>query len=55
MKHPSSFFVVGAAAASLSLLLGSGSGVHADDYNHRYKAGDHVDLWVNKVREKTTN
>jgi len=25
------------------------SGVHADDYNHRYKEGDRVDLWVNKV------
>jgi hypothetical protein len=21
----------------------------ADEYNHRYKAGDKVDLWVNKV------
>jgi hypothetical protein len=24
--------------------------VGADEYNHRYKAGDKVDLWVNKVR-----
>ncbi len=23
--------------------------VCADDYNHRYKEGDRVDLWVNKV------
>jgi hypothetical protein len=25
--------------------------VCADDYDHRYKEGDRVDLWVNKVRE----
>lgn len=25
------------------------SGVQADDYDHRYKEGDRVDLWVNKV------
>lgn len=25
------------------------SGAFADDYNHRYKEGDRVDLWVNKV------
>lgn len=24
--------------------------VGADEYNHRYSAGDKVDLWVNKVR-----
>jgi hypothetical protein len=23
--------------------------VCADEYNHRYKEGDRVDLWVNKV------
>lgn len=25
--------------------------VCADDYDHRYKEGDRVDLWVNKVRD----
>jgi len=25
------------------------SGAFADDYNHRYKEGDRVDLWANKV------
>jgi hypothetical protein len=24
--------------------------VTSDEYNHRYKKGDRVDLWVNKVR-----
>lgn len=24
--------------------------VNADEYTHRYKKGDRVDLWVNKVR-----
>ena len=25
--------------------------VCADEYNHRYKEGDRVDLWVNKVSQ----
>ena len=25
------------------------AGVGADEYTHRYKSGDKVDLWVNKV------
>jgi len=30
-------------------LLAATLGVGADEYNHRYKEGDRVDLWVNKV------
>ncbi len=46
MKQQILPFLVGAVGS----LLGAVVVVHADDYNHRYKAGDHVDLWVNKVR-----
>jgi len=31
------------------LLAAALSTAGADEYNHRYKAGDKVDLWVNKV------
>ena len=30
-------------------------GVGADEYNHRYKANDKVDLWVNKVSKGPSN
>ena len=30
-------------------LVAAASVVCADEYNHRYKEGDRVDLWVNKV------
>lgn len=30
-------------------LIVAASVVCADEYNHRYKEGDRVDLWVNKV------
>jgi hypothetical protein len=32
-------------------LLAVISGAYADDYNHRYKERERVDLWVNKVRQ----
>ena len=31
------------------LFLAAIAAVGADDYNHKYKEGDKVDLWVNKV------
>ena len=34
------------------LLLAAIATVGADDYNHRYKEGEKVDLWVNKVRRQ---
>jgi hypothetical protein len=30
-------------------LVAAASVVCADEYNHRYKEGDRVDLWVDKV------
>lgn len=33
----------------LPLLAATGAVVVADEYNHRYKEGEKVDLWVNKV------
>ena len=34
----------------LVLLLWSAASVSGHVADHRYKQGDHVDLWVNKVR-----
>ena len=35
----------------LLTFLAAIAAVGADEYNHRYKEGDRVDLWVNKVRD----